>query len=89
MPRDYKTSNNFNRVLARLQDKDKNTYEQLLKKMNEILNISDVEHYKNLRHDLKEYKRVHVGSFVLTFKYDKTNDLILFTDFEHHDKIYQ
>ena len=58
------------------------------KKINEVLKNPDIEHYKNLRHNLKEFKRIHVGSFVLIFKYDKKNDFVYFTDFDHHDKIY-
>ena len=45
--------------------------------------------YKNLRYDMKEFKRAHVGHFVLVFKFDKMNNFILFSDFEHHDVIYK
>lgn len=37
---------------------------------------------------MKEYKRVHIGHFVLIFKYDKLNNILLFEDYQHHDKIY-
>jgi len=89
MSRQYKTSKNFDRILGKLQKKDKQLFESLIKKMNEVLNISDVEHYKNLRYSLKEFKRVHVGSFVLIFRYDKQNDIIFFSDFDHHDNVYK
>jgi len=88
MPRQYKTSKNFDRILAKLQKKDKQIYENLLNKMDEILNNANIEHYKNLRYGMKDSKRVHVGSFVLVFKYDKINDFIYFDDFDHHDKIF-
>ena len=89
MPRQYRTSKSFDRILDKLQKKNKQLYENLLKKMNEILDISDVEHYKNLRYSLKDFKRAHIGSFVIIFKYDKQNNIILFTDFDHHDNIYK
>ena len=89
MPRKYKKSKNFDRILAKLQKKDKQLYENLLNKMNEVLNSSDIEHYKNLRYDMKEFKRVQVGHFVLVFRYDRQNDMIYFADFDHHDKIYK
>ncbi len=89
MPREYKTSKEFDRVLFKLQKKDKQLYENLLNKMNEVLNCFDIEHYKNLRYDLKEFKRVHVGHFVLVFKFDKMNNVIFFSDFDHHDNIYR
>ena len=53
------------------------------------MNSIDIDHYKNLRYDMREFKRVHVGHFVLVFKFDKINNLILFSDFDHHDKIYK
>ena len=89
MPRQHKTTKNLDRILVKLRKKDKKLYENLLGKMQEVLEIYDVEHYKNLRYDLKEFKGVHVGSFVLVFRYDKQNDFIYFADFDHHDKIYK
>ena len=89
MPRQYKTSKNFDRILDKLEKKDKQLYENLLNKMNEVLNCLDIEHYKNLRYDMKEFKRVQIGHFVLVFRYDKQNDMIYFADFDHHDKIYK
>lgn len=89
MPRQYRTSKEFDKTLAKLEKKDKQIYENLFNKMNEVLNSPDIEHYKNLRYDLKEFKRVHVGHFVLVFKFDKMNNLIYFSDFDHHDKIYK
>ncbi|MBS3151568.1 type II toxin-antitoxin system RelE/ParE family toxin [Candidatus Woesearchaeota archaeon] len=88
MPRPYKTSKEFDRILVKLQKKDKQLYENLLNKMEEVCNGPDIEHYKNLRYSLKEYKRTHIGHFVLVFKFDKANNLVFFTDFDHHDKIY-
>ncbi len=88
MLRLYKTSKEFDRILLKLQKKDKQLYENIINKMEEIINIADVEHYKNLRYDLKEFKRAHVGHFVLIFSFDKINNTILFYDFDHHDNIY-
>ncbi|MBI4143746.1 type II toxin-antitoxin system mRNA interferase toxin, RelE/StbE family [Candidatus Woesearchaeota archaeon] len=88
MPGKYKTSKEFDRILTKLQKKDKQLYENLLSKMTEVLNNSDIEHYKNLRYDMKDFKRVHIGHFVLVFRFDKINDTIFFSDFGHHDNIY-
>ncbi|MBU4069382.1 MAG: type II toxin-antitoxin system RelE/ParE family toxin [Nanoarchaeota archaeon] len=85
---DYKTSTNLDKILLKLSKKDKKLYEQILKKIHEIANSYDIEHYKNLKHDLKDFKRVHTGKFVLVFRFDKKEKLIYFTDFDHHDKIY-
>ena len=85
---DYKPSKSLLRILSKLVKKDKKTYQQLLAKIQEIINSYDIEHYKNLKHDLKEYKRTHIGHFVLVFRLNKKTNVIHFVDFDHHDKIY-
>lgn len=85
----YRTSKNLDRILEKLFKKDKSTYEQVIKKIGEIITSLDIEHYKNLRYDMKDKKRAHIGHFVLVFKFNKTENLIEFDDFDHHDVIYQ
>ena len=84
----YELSDKLKKVLNKLSKKDNKLYKQLLKKLEEIVNAYDIRHYKNLRHDLKDFKRIHIGSFVLIFGFDKKNNRILFDDFQHHDKVY-
>jgi len=86
--RNWKTSEYLKEIMNKLSKKDKSLYEQLLKKIEEIINCADVEHYKNLRYNMKDSKRVHIGHFVLVFQYDKSTDTINFDDFDHHDNIY-
>ena len=77
--------------IKKLLKKDKKKVEIINKKIKEIINndLESINHYKNLRQDLKEFKRVHIDKhFVLTFKIDYQNNFILFVDFDHHDKIY-
>ena len=85
----YDFSDDLIRIFKKLMKKDKQLYENVKNKINEVANNSDIEHYKNLRYDLKEYKRVHIGSFVLIFKFDNVNQIIHFESFKHHDKIYE
>ena len=45
---------------------------------------------KNLKKPLPYLKRVHVkSSFVLTFKYIKSEDKVIFYNYNHHDNIYK
>ena len=74
--------------LNKLSKKDKNTYERVLNKIQEVVSSGDVEHYKNLRYDMSDKKRVQIGHFVLVFKFIKEENKIKFIDFDHHDKIY-
>lgn len=69
--------------------KDKSLYEQLLKKIEEVINCYDIKNYKNLRYNMKESKRAHVGHFVLVFQFDKKENRIRFDDFDHYDNIYR
>jgi len=77
------------KILNNLSRKDRLLYEQVLKKIEEVINSFDAEHYKNLRYGLKDKKRVHVGNFVLVFKLVKKENKIIFLDFDHHDNIYR
>ncbi|OHB39475.1 MAG: addiction module toxin RelE [Planctomycetes bacterium GWB2_41_19] len=77
------------KILNKLFKKDRKRYEIVMKKIDEIISSENPHHYKTLKHDLKEFKRVHIDShFVLLFKVDAENKLIKFIDFDHHDKIY-
>lgn len=77
------------RILNKLSKKNKNLYEQVLNKIEEVINSSDVEHYKNLSYNMKDKKRVHIGHFVLVFQFIKPENKIKFLDFDHHDNIYK
>jgi len=77
--------------IRKLAKKDKKVAETINRKIREIIgsDVKSIERYKNLRYELKQYKRVHIyKQFVLTFKVDKENNFILFEDFEHHDNVY-
>jgi len=85
----YEVIPSLQKILNKLSKKDKSLYEQVLKKIGEIINCYDVEHYKNLRYDMKDKKRVQIGHFVLVFQFIKAENKIRFLDFDHHDKIYK
>jgi len=85
----YKTSEKLDKILKKLSKKNRQLYEQILKKINEVANFYNIESYKNLRYNLKDFKRVHVGHFVLVFNFDKNKNLISLEDFDHHDNIYK
>ena len=88
---DFDLSDELKIKIRKLLKKDKEKVEIINKKIKEIVNndSNSLERYKNLRHELKNFKRVHIDKqFVLIFKVDKENNFILFEDFDHHDKIY-
>ncbi len=88
---DFDITDELRIILKKLVQKDKKKVEIINKKIKEIINNdhTSIDHYKNLRHDLKHLKRVHIDKhFVLTFSVDKENNFILFVDFDHHDNVY-
>jgi len=85
----FDVSENLEKILNKLSKKDKDLYNQILKKIDEVIHSENVEHYKNLRYTMQDSKRAHIGHFVLIFQYKKEEDLILFDDFDHHDNIYK
>lgn len=85
----YKIKPRLKRILKKLFKKDREAYERVMDKIEEVITSSDVEHYKNLRYNLKEFKRVQIGSFILIFRFDKSNKIIDFENYDHHDKIYR
>ena len=77
------------KVLEKLSRKDKSMYEQVLQKIDEIIKSDSINHFKNLRHDMKDCKRVHIGHFVLVFSFDAAQNLVSFEDYDNHDSIYK
>lgn len=87
--RDFLIEERLRKALQKIARKDKVMHEALMKKFEEIVSCADVNHYKNLRAPLQEFKRAHIkGSFVLLFKYLPSEDKIIFFNLDHHDAIY-
>jgi YafQ family addiction module toxin component len=89
MPYNFKFSKHFERILRKLIKKDKSLHVQIINKIDEIIKSFNIENYKNLRYNMKDSKRVHIGHFVLIFQFNKDANTVLFEDFDHHDNIYK
>ena len=87
--REFEIKPELEKKLVKLSKKDKNLFESVMKKVREVVNSGNAEHYKNLRYNMKDSKRVHIGHFVLVFSYEKSKDFVSFEDFDHHDNIYK
>ena len=87
--REFEIKPELDKKLVKSSKKDKRAYEVVMEKIDEVVNSYDVEPYKNLRHNMKDSKRVHIGHFVLVFSYDKKKDFLSFLDYDHHDSIYK
>ena len=88
--REFSIEEDLKKNLSKISKKDKILYNAIMKKIEEILTCEDVNHYKNLKKPLQDFKRVHVkSSFVLIFKYIESEDKVVFYRLKHHDDIYQ
>ena len=89
---DFNLTDELKLIIEKLAKKDKKRSDIINKKIKQIINSdsASIQHYKNLKYDLKEFTGVHIDSgFVLVFKVDIPNNFVLFVDFDHHDKIYK
>ncbi|HIH31984.1 TPA: addiction module toxin RelE [Candidatus Woesearchaeota archaeon] len=78
------------KILRKLLNNDKTRYSAALNKISEIMSSENFNHYKNLNHDMKSFKRMHIDShFVLIFNVDEENKQILFEDLQHYDAAYK
>ena len=92
MPFDFQLSDELKTTIKVLAKKNPKMTEAINKKIKQIIqsNKYTIDHYKNCRYDLKEYKRVHIMKhFVLLFKVFKEKNFVLFDKFGHHDDIYK
>ena len=74
--------------LEKLALKDRKLALAVRKKIQQIIDFDEVtiDHFKNLRGDMSNYKRVHIGSFVLFFEINE--DTVIFDRLVHHDEAY-
>ena len=77
------------KLLRKLKQKDPALFGAVQRKINQIaqLDYSSITHFKNLRGNLNDYRRVQVGSFVLVFQVKGYT--IIFKRFVHHDNAYR
>lgn len=88
----FEFTDNLKKIIAKLNKKDKKLAKELYRKIREIINSDEIniEHYKNLKYDYSDKKRVHVrNNFVLLFSVKKEKNHIIFLDFEHRDNVYK
>lgn len=72
-------------IFERLARKDPALHERI---ENQLIKIKrEPQLGKPLRHELRNRRRLHVGSFVML--YEITGNEVKVTDFDHHDKIYK
>ena len=74
----------FEKSMKKLKKKDKAIFEQIQKKLIEI--VQNPEHYKPLRNVLAGFRRLHFGSFVLVYAIE--GNIVRIMSLDHHDRAY-
>ncbi len=79
----------ISKTLGKIKRRDPALFRAIQKKIKQIgaCDEASIQHFKNLRHDSSEYKKVHITSFVLIFKIK--GNTVIFTRFTHHDQAYK
>jgi len=81
------TRKDVDKTFKRLSKKNPKQLEIITKKLKQVLR--NPYRYKNLKAPLQHLRRVHFGSFVLTFSIDEKRKTVILEDYRHHDKIYK
>ena len=73
-------------VFKKLAKKDKMSFEYISKKVDEIR--MNPHHFKPLRNPLQNFRRVHIGSYVLIYSINESTKTVILEKYSHHDDAY-
>ena len=75
----------FNKILEKMSKKDRAGLKKVESHVYKI--ILNPLLGKPLRNIMKNYRRIHIDSFVLIYKIE--DEEIIFIDYDHHDRVYK
>ena len=73
-------------LFRKLSKKDRISFEYISKKIQEIR--ENPYHFKPLRNPMQNYRRVHIGNYVLVFSVDEARKAVIIERYRHHDEVY-
>lgn len=74
------------KLFRKLAKKDKVSFNYIDKKILEIR--ENPYHFKPLRKPMQNYRRVHIGNYVLIYSINKKTKTVIIERYKHHDEIY-
>jgi len=74
------------RVLKKLAKKDKISSIYISKKIKEIQ--ENLYQFKPLKKPLQNYRRVHIGNYVLVYLIEEDTKTVIIERYKHHDEAY-
>ena len=75
------------KIFTKLARKDRISLEYITKKIQEIR--ENPYHFKPLRKPLQNFRRVHIGNFVLVYSINEKTKTIVIERYKHHDEVYK
>ena len=73
-------------IFRKMATKDTARFEQIVKKLQELRENPEIG--KPLRRPMQGRWRIHIGHYVLVYKFDKKKGIITLTKYAHHDEAY-
>ena len=89
---EFDLSDEFRKSLRKIAKKSPVIADAINRKIKEIVSRDkqSILMYKNLRHDLKNLKRIHIMDWlIMTFEVDLNRNFILFVKISHRDDVYK
>jgi len=75
------------KVFRKLVKKDKVSFEYINKKIKEIL--ENPYRFKPLKSPLQNFRRVHIGNFILVYSINENTKTVIIERYKHHDEVYK
>lgn len=77
---------NVDKIFKKLFGRDRVSFEYINKKISEIR--ENPYHFKPLKVPMQNYRRVHIGNYVLVYSINESTKTVIIEKYEHHDKVY-
>ncbi len=74
-------------IFSKLSRKNPKQLEIIARKLEKV--VENPYRFKPLGNIMAGLRRVHFGSFVLTYFIDEENKTVVLEDYDHHDNIYK
>ncbi len=75
------------KTFKKLFKKDRISFEYINKKIKEIR--ENPHHFKPLKKPLQNYRRVHIGNYVLVYSINEKTKTVIIERYKHHDEVYK
>jgi YafQ family addiction module toxin component len=89
---EYDITEEFEKIICKIVKKNPILAETIHRKIKEIISRDkdSITSYKNLKYDLKDFKRIHItGQVIMFFKVNINENKILFVTLKHRDDAYK